>query len=171
MNSDVMNGRQEQSGSEPPTGTAANVVSIDEVIKLAQHYSYHLYDDAPVGYVTLCSALRIQHVNLRFSAWLAEERAALLDRPFQDFLSPESQFSFEELFARQGGTEHTDGVGLTLLSSNQLPRYVHAQVVAKRHTDSTKRDLMLVMTDMTPVKNIREETRRIFEKFFTYWRP
>lgn len=141
-----------------------------DMLTLAHQYAYHLYDDAPLGYVTLSSAGTIRHANLRFARWVTAERQALIGQPFHELLCPETHPVLDALLTQPVQKTVPLSIDLSLRSTQHMDiRYVRAQAYFA-HDVASAPDVLLVLSDITALKAAQNELRLAFKKFFSYWR-
>ena len=113
-----------------------------------------LYENAPVGYLTLDREGTIRAVNLTGATLLGVVRAALVGTAFRRFLAPDAYASFQALLATVFATPGTHGVcEVPLLATATPKRYVRIEA---RVTDAGD-ECRAVLVDITDSKRLEEE--------------
>ena len=129
-------------------------------LKIAESQAkyFELYDLAPVGYITLDEKGIISELNLTAAGLFGTERRSILNKPFPNFILPESQdaFYFHRREALNSATRKT--CELALKTHDGVALYVQLDSVGVE-VDGQK-ILRTALTDITERKRIEVELRR-----------
>jgi PAS domain S-box-containing protein len=116
-----------------------------------------LYDQAPVGYLSLDGAGVIEQANLEASCLLGLVRDALLQRPLSDFVAPDEQDSFYLLRRSSALYGPTQTAEIRMVRADGAPFWAH--LVANTANLSHGKDVLhLVLSDISERK--RNELER-----------
>jgi len=126
-----------------------------------------LYDFAPVSYFTLDSQGNIVELNLRAAQLLGQERKPLIGRPVREFFDPTTlprldaflvtaEYSNDEVFVEALQSLHT--------KSMLMPMYMNAQARSFIDPLSGKKQIRLVLMDVTALKIATDDVVRIINQ-------
>ncbi len=123
----------------------------DDLEKTLEKYT-DLYDFAPVGYFSLNHEGEISSVNLKGAEYLGIERAKLLGKRFEQFITKEYRSVFDKFFATiftGHGKKTCEGA---LLNNRNLPLIVQIEAIA----DASGQECRLALIDITMRKQAEE---------------
>ena len=123
-----------------------------------------LYDMAPVGYCTLDTHGLILRGNLKAAALLGLPRAALLQRPFSNFIFAEDRCQYTQLHDRLLATRQPQDCDLRMLDGNGLTFWTHLATTFAESEDGAA-VLRVVVTDISCHKQAESELRRAASVF------
>ena len=118
-----------------------------------------LYDFAPVGYMTLDKEGMILSVNLTALGMLCIEHSHLIKKYFGQFVSDETQPTFNALI-RKGFEEKTKDSSEVMLLNEYKPLFVRIDV----SLSGDGKDCLAVIVDITDIKRAEELIKTIPER-------
>ena len=144
----------------------SDLMSLEKELK---HY-IHLYEYAPVGYISLSENGRILNANLRATLLLGVSIKELLNMPISHFVHPEDQnickLGCETVMSADKGKTCT----LRLLRGHQTVFWAQIETRLDNETDTGKPVCRLILTDITQRmkaelinQDLSLETGRFFE--------
>lgn len=107
-----------------------------------------LYDFAPVGYFTFDREGVIQSVNLFGVRLLGVERAALINRRFEQFVAADERFVFAKFLRTVFAGQGKETCRLRLSTGSQLPQYVRIEAMVT----ASGEECLAVLVDITEKK-------------------
>jgi PAS domain S-box-containing protein len=116
-----------------------------------------LYDFAPVGYFTLSEKGVILRVNLTLADTLGVERATLLNKPFNQFVSADSQDSYYFFINQLLKERKKQSVELKLKKRDGSGFYALLESVVAENSANDSREFRVSVTDITERKQTEEE--------------
>lgn len=160
-----------------PVALKQSVLSLQEELANTQHcneYSrqdarwprfshyYNLYDQAPVGYITITDDRIITDVNSTLAKMLKQENQELVGRNIQEILFPDDITIYQEhcrncthSCKQIAGT----GINTRLLKADGSPLWVHFQGVGFKNTQGYN-GCRIIITDISEIKR-HEKYQRI----------
>ncbi|MGA7745129.1 MAG: GAF domain-containing protein [Polyangia bacterium] len=120
-----------------------------------ERYS-HLYDFAPVGYLTLDRDGAIQKVNLTGARLLGLERARLVGTRLGRFVSAEYRPAFNALLDKVFESQARQGCDLEICPETIAPIWLHIDAIV---ADDQGRECRAVLADVTERRRIEESLR------------
>ncbi|MBB1076702.1 EAL domain-containing protein, partial [Rhodoferax sp. 4810] len=114
-----------------------------------------LYDQAPVGYVTLSESGRMLQVNLMAAQLLGTKRQDLMNKPLSDFVTRSSQDAYYLLRKQSQHSTEAHTAELQLHAANGTPFWAEL-VATAAHDDGVPAMLRVVLTDISQRKAAQE---------------
>jgi PAS domain S-box-containing protein len=153
--------------------TYHEVVSQSEQLRLAQaeledsHHRYELlYDEAPVGYMTLDPNGVIEQANLTAAGYLGTSRDGILYRPLLVFVHEEDRAAFLNflMVCRGNSGKHPQWVELRLCRINGGVTHVQLSSVGVRRESGGGVVFLTALTDVGGRVRIEQERKRAEEQ-------
>lgn len=123
----------------------------------------HLYDFAPIGYVTLDRRLAITEINLAGAQQLGADRSALVNRPFTHFILPSFQDTFyfhcREITEKKGRT----ACEIKIRRQNGTVFTAQIESIAVLEADRTVGSIRSAVIDISDRKRAEDFARNILE--------
>ena len=148
-----------------------------ELEKSRDQYS-HLYDFAPVGYLTLSDERIIEEANLTAATMLGIERKSLIGKPFSHFILRADQDIFYLHQKRVLETETPHSCDLRVVKSDEHEFHAHLECIVTKEESSDSRQIRVAMTDINELKRAEDALReseftltirnRLFKVFLTF---
>jgi PAS domain S-box-containing protein len=124
----------------------------------ALHREYEdLYEFAPCGYVTLNPQGVVTRCNLSGGTLLGAEKARLTGVGFSSFVAPEWRDDYWTVLKRAGESGERHSLELKLISADNGPLWVLADVQASRTGSGEVSQWRLVLADITERKRAEED--------------
>lgn len=127
--------------------------------KARENYA-DLYDNAPVGYITLDATGVIRDANLAAAALFRVERSALFGKPFSASLGRGQSIAFFNFIKQILAHDATEVLEVRLRGSGGVQRDVRLIGVARLDPDTGLRACRIALTDVREEK-MHEETQRL----------
>jgi len=130
----------------------------DALAAARDQYS-HLYDFAPVGYLTVDATGVIVEANLTATTFLGVERRHLLGKKFSHFVAPAEQDTLYRHYqaVRTSDDPQTCEVSLQRVHGGQFVARLESMVVREAHTNT--RQYRTVLSDITERTRAEEALR------------
>lgn len=125
-----------------------------------------LYDFAPIGYVTLTERLVVREANLTAAAMLGLERTALLERPFEQFVSDRDAPVLRE-FARQAFSASGSRSISLKLAGPEGPFLARLQTIARGFEKKRLRVGILDITELGRAQQTLRESEARYRGLFS----
>ncbi|MGB8952165.1 MAG: PAS domain S-box protein [Candidatus Aminicenantales bacterium] len=145
----------------------------EEVLRQNEERFYLLFEKAPLGYQSLDKEGRLIAVNQVWLETLKYKREEVLGQLFSDFMTPQSQETFQKKFSqiKALGEGHDLELELVRKNGSRLVASLHGNVTYDDHGEF--RQTHCILTDITERKKIEEkikssETR--FRELFNHMR-
>jgi PAS domain-containing protein len=124
-----------------------------EAAREAEQKYLELYDQAPVGYLTLSAECQIQKLNIEAAHLLGKERSGLINSDLRFFILEKDRISFADFMDRiiTGAGKETCEVVLT--GNNQPP----LSVLLDGKLSDNGLECLITMTDITPLRQTQAE--------------
>lgn len=104
-----------------------------QALEASRNDYFHLFNDAPVGYLALDRAGMIHHVNRTFADMIGAPPVRFVRRPFSDWVMPEDRHSFHSRFPAMFQAAGTSGLELRLVPAKAQPIWVRME---SRHLET-----------------------------------
>lgn len=131
-------------------------LSRDEVELVLENYT-ELYDFAPVGYCTLDREGTLQKINLVGAILFGEQRAKLINRRLNQFISDETKPLFDEMLATTFICQQKKAHCEVVIHPKGLRSPTTVQIVAM--ASATAEECLVVIIDITERKRLEAQTR------------
>ncbi len=133
-----------------------------QLLSEANHNRYiSLFENAPNGYVVLDTAGIIKQFNAAFKAMMPKYKVNSRNQAFADLLIPEDGRAFRARFNALFKQPEGKQAEYRIIGARNKERYI--QISARSHTkafynsDSDKTELLLMITDITELKEVKQE--------------
>ena len=126
-------------------------------IETARDAYSHLYDFAPVGYVTVSEKGLINKANLTFATMLGQYRGDLIGKPFTIFILKDDQDVFYLHRQRLLKTETIQTCELRLLNKDGHGFYARLESMLMPNNAAESRQIRVVASDISEYKNPYEQ--------------
>jgi len=136
----------------------------DELERTRDKY-FHLYDFAPVGYVTLSEKGIIEEVNLTGAAMMGTDRSALIGKPFTRFVLGDDQDIFYKHRQRLLETETSQSCELRLAKKDGHAFYARLECRVIKNRNKASRQIRAAVSDIDERKTVEEKLRQSEETF------
>ncbi len=130
-----------------------------ELEKTRDRYS-HLYDFAPVGYLTISDAGIILEANLTCASMLGIERRLLIGTPFSRFINRDDQDIFYLNRMKLIETESRQTFELRIMKKDGKQFYAQLESIAAHIADSDQIHFRIAMSDISE----RREARKLLDR-------
>ena len=115
---------------------------------------------APVGYFTLNRAGVILAANSNGALLLGTDRSGLLNKPFSQFISPESKKTFESHSLQLFNTRAIQSCDVQLFNHHEHPSWVQLESVACQNGQGQSEQFLTVIKEITDRKKAEEALRK-----------
>ena len=119
---------------------------------------------APVGYFTLNRAGVILEANSTGALLLGTDRNGSLDKPFSQFISPESKDTFESHSLGLFNTSAIQSCDVQLINHHENPIWVQLESVAFQNGQGHSEQFLMVMKEITNRKAAEEALRKTHDQ-------
>lgn len=145
------------------------LTKLQDELNLTLSKYYDLFENAPIGYISLDSDLKIIETNKTFAEFLQMSKAELIGRDFSKFVAPESQDNLHFHFNIVKNNINFKNLSeLTLISSSNRRITFQVDSIAKKEI-SGNLYIKTVLTDISSLKTIENQLiieRNRFETLF-----
>jgi PAS domain S-box-containing protein len=125
---------------------------IGDELEASRAKYFDLYDLAPVGYLTIGEDRHIQEANFAAAQLLGVERAALVGRPFSNFILWEDQERFDHLCRSLASAPPGQVTELRLAGKRDSSRWVRIEATISPAGPGEQPSLRAVVTDISALK-------------------
>lgn len=136
--------------------------------EMRSHYA-DLYENAPVGYLTLNKAGNILAINLTGSALLGKKRASILNKSFLSYIIHDDNHRFLNHLQQTFNSSHNIVTELRIKGTSNKVIHIRMESLVTKDTDTCR----TVMTNITPVKEkkyldqeLLNGSRRLMQNLF-----
>jgi PAS domain S-box-containing protein len=133
---------------------------IQEELEEARDRYSHLYDFAPVGYLTVNEKGTVEEANLTFATMIGMERSALLGKPFSRFIQREDQDVYYLNFQRLLESRALQSFKLRLAKKDGSDFFTNLECMLIRENDSAPKQIRIVVSDITEQKELEWRLRQ-----------
>ena len=119
---------------------------------------------APVGYFTLNRAGIILAANSNGAMLLGTDRNGLLNKPFSQFISPESKKTFESHSLQLFNTSTIQSCDVQLFNHHENPSWVQLESVACQSSQGQSEQVLTVIKEITDRKKAEEALRKTHDE-------
>ena len=123
-----------------------------------------IFQFAPVGYFTFDRAGVILEVNSKGAMLLGTDRNSLLNKPFSQFISPDSKNTFELHSQQLFSTRAIQSCDVKLFNHNKLPIWVQLESCASQSDQDQSEQFYTVIKDITRRKEAEEAMRKTHDE-------
>ncbi len=124
-----------------------------------------LYEQAPVGYITVNEKGMIVGANFTASEMLRILKSDLIDRGFSSFIHPEDQQTYFALIREIAGKPNAKNSGeVRLLKAKVVPFHARLEIVPFWDSKSAFSGWRIVFTDISELKRTEEELKGYAER-------
>ena len=127
---------------------------IQEELEEARDRYSHLYDFAPVGYLTVNEKGMVEGVNLTFVTLVGMERSAIVGKPFSRFIQREDQDVYYRHRQRLLESGNSRSFRLRLVKNDGSDFYTNMACMLIRERDSDLKQIRIVVSDIREEKEL-----------------
>jgi PAS domain S-box-containing protein len=127
---------------------------IHEELEEARDRYSHLYDFAPVGYLTVNEKGIVEGANLTFATLMGIERSAVVGKPFSRFIYSEDQDVYYINFQHLLESEDLQSLKLRLVKKDGSDFFTSLGCMIIRERDNDSRQIRIVVSDITEQKEL-----------------
>ena len=133
---------------------------IQQELEEARDRYSHLYDFAPVGYITINVEGIVEGANLTFATMLGMKRSELVGKPFSRFIQREDQDIY--YLHRQRILESGDfkAFRLTLVKNDGSDFFANLECMTVKEIDSDPKQIRVVVSDITEQNELEWRLRQ-----------
>ena len=131
----------------------------EELGEARDRYS-HLYDFAPVGYLTVSDKGIVEGANLTFTTLMGMERSAVVGKPFSHFIQREDQDVYYLNFQRLLESGDLQSFKLRLTKNDGSDFFTSLECMLIRENESAPRQIRIVASDITEQKELEWRLRQ-----------
>lgn len=133
---------------------------IQEELEEARDRYSHLYDFAPVGYLTVNEKGIVEGANLTFATLMGMERSAVVGKPFSRFIQREDQDVYYLNFQRLLESGDLQSFKLRLVKNDGGDFFTNLECLIVRESDGAPRQIRIVVSDITEQKELEWRLRQ-----------
>lgn len=127
---------------------------IQEELEEARDRYSHLYDFAPVGYLTVNEKGIVEGANLTFATLMGMERSAVVGKPFSRFIQREDQDVYYLNIQRLLESGALQSFKLRLTKNDGSNFFTNLECMLIRENVSTPKQIRIVVSDITEQKKL-----------------
>ncbi|MGA9538674.1 MAG: response regulator [Desulfobacterales bacterium] len=127
---------------------------IQEELEEARDRYSHLYDFAPVGYLTVNEKGIVEGANLTFATLMGMERSAFVGKPFSRFIQREDQDVYYLNLQRLLESGDLQSFKLRLVKNNGGDFLTSLECMIIRESDNDPKQIRIVVSDITEQKEL-----------------
>jgi len=120
----------------------------------------HLYDFAPVGYLTVNEKGMVKEANLTFATLVGMERSQVVGKPFSRFIQREDQDAYYLHRQRLLNSEHFQSFRLRLVKNTGSSIHTNLECVLIQENDSDLKQIRIAVSDITEQKALESRLRQ-----------
>ena len=133
---------------------------IQEELEEARDRYSHLYDFAPVGYLTVNEKGIVEGANLTFATLMGMERSAVVGKPFSRFIQREDQDVYYLNLQRLLESGDLQSFKLRLMKNDGSDFFTNLECMLIRESDSAPKQIRIVVSDITEQKELEWRLRQ-----------
>ncbi|MGA8241075.1 MAG: PAS domain S-box protein, partial [Desulfobacterales bacterium] len=133
---------------------------IQEELEEARDRYSHLYDFAPVGYLTVSEKGIVEGANLTFATLVGMERSAVVGKPFSRFIQREDQDVYYLNLQRLLESRDLQSFKLRLTKNDGGDFFTNLECRLIRESDSASKQIRIVVSDITEQKELEWRLRQ-----------
>jgi two-component system, cell cycle sensor histidine kinase and response regulator CckA len=133
---------------------------IQEELEEARDRYSHLYDFAPVGYLTVNEKGIVEGANLTFATLMGTERSAVVGKPFSRFIQREDQDVYHLNLQRLLESGDLQSLKLRLTKNDGSDFFTNLECMLIRESDSASKQIRIVVSDITEQKELEWRLRQ-----------
>ena len=133
---------------------------IQEELEEARDRYSHLYDFAPVGYLTVSEKGIVEGANLTFATLMGMERSAVVGKPFSHFIQREDQDVYYLNLQRLLESGDLQSFKLRLVKNDGSDFFTSLECMLIRENDSAPKQIRIVVSDITEQKELEWRLRQ-----------
>jgi signal transduction histidine kinase len=122
-----------------------------------------LYEEAPVGYVTLDKFNHITQANVAAAAILAQPRPTLVGKRFSSFFDRASLAMLYEMIAEARRSEERLAFDAPIPRTDSAPAWLTLDLLVAKDTG----ELRITLTDVSDRRNVENELRMVADQLIT----
>ena len=127
---------------------------IQEELEAARDRYAHLYDFAPVGYLTVNEKGIVEGANLTFTTLVGMDRSAVVGKPFSRFIISEDQDVYYLHRRRLLASGDFQSFSVRLVKNDGSEFYTNLECVIIRDSDRDLKQIRIVVSDITQQKEL-----------------
>lgn len=131
-----------------------------EELEVSREQYFHLYDLAPVGYVTLSEKGLITETNLTFTTLMGLPRTSINRKPISQFIVPEDQDIYYHNRRKLFDTGEPQACEIRMIRTGAEPVWVRMEASLGKNVDGTP-VCRAVISDITERKHLEHEHERL----------
>jgi PAS domain S-box-containing protein len=133
-------------------------------LTLSEHLLADLYENAPCGYHSLDAEGRFIRINDRELEWLGRDRAELIGKHINEFLTADGRAAFEKGFPRLMEKGHVEDIEYDLPHKSGSHRRVMASATVLTNPDGSFHATRTALYDVTELRRVREKLKRLSQE-------
>jgi PAS domain S-box-containing protein len=133
---------------------------IQEELEEARDRYSHLYDFAPVGYLTINAEGIVEGANLTFTTLIGMERSAVVGKPFSRFIQCEDQDVYYLNLQRLLESGDLQSIKLRLTKNDGSDFFTNLECMLIRENDNDPKQIRIVVSDITEQKELEWRLRQ-----------
>ena len=133
---------------------------IQEELEVARDRYSHLYDFAPVGYLTVNEKGIVEGANLTFATLMGMERSAVVGKPFSRFIQREDQDVYYLNLQRLLESGDLQSFKLRLTKNDGVDFFTNLECMLIRESGSASKQIRIVVSDITQQKELEWRLRQ-----------
>ena len=127
---------------------------IQEELEEARDRYSHLYDFAPVGYLTVNEKGIVEGANLTFATLMGMERSAVVGKPFSRFIQRDDQDVYYLNLQRLLESGALQSFKLRLVKNDGNDFFTNLECLINKESDGGPKQIRIVVSDITEQKEL-----------------
>ena len=133
---------------------------IQEALEETRDRYSHLYDFAPVGYLTVDEKGIVEGANLTFATLVGMERSAVLGKPFSGFIQREDQDVYYRHCRRLLASGDFQSFSVRCVKNDGSDFYTNLECMIIRQSASDLKQIRIVVSDITQQKELERQLQQ-----------